>query len=292
MEGHRKKRRKVGLGDDEEATGDTVRSNGMDTVDVQKLERAAPKVTGPQGGISSNWMKMKAEIASSGRQKRGSHPRATSLQAAAKVVQQVAEDEKVGSPQPLGKDMGPTKVVAMDCEMVGVGDDGVRSILARVCLVNAHGNVLYDKHVQPLERVTDYRTHVSGVRAKDLKKTAEEFFQVQKEVAALLKDRIVVGHALQNDMQALLLSHPKRFIRDTSKYAPLRKHGRPRALRHLAEEILGLRIQAGEHSPVDDARAALYIYLKFKKDWEQSLLPKKQKRIQAPEKTPAKSEKR
>jgi hypothetical protein len=38
--------------------------------------------------------------------------------------------------------------------------------------INAHGNVLYDKHVQPLERVTDYRTHVSGVRAKDLKKTA------------------------------------------------------------------------------------------------------------------------
>jgi hypothetical protein len=30
---------------------------------------------------------------------------------------------------------------------------------------------------------------------------AVDFFQVQKEVAALLKDRIVVGHALQNDMQ-------------------------------------------------------------------------------------------
>lgn len=40
---------------------------------------------------------------------------------------------------------------------------------------------------------------------------------------------------------------------------------KPRALRHLASEVLGLTIQEGEHSPVDDARAALYIYLKHRK---------------------------
>jgi hypothetical protein len=40
---------------------------------------------------------------------------------------------------------------------------------------------------------------------------------------------------------------------------------KPRALRHLAAEQLGLAIQVGEHSPVDDARAALYIYLKHRK---------------------------
>ncbi len=40
---------------------------------------------------------------------------------------------------------------------------------------------------------------------------------------------------------------------------------RPRALRHLAQEQLGLTIQAGEHNPVDDARAALYLYLRHRK---------------------------
>lgn len=40
---------------------------------------------------------------------------------------------------------------------------------------------------------------------------------------------------------------------------------KPRALRHLAAEQLGLVIQEGEHSPVDDARAALYIYQKHRK---------------------------
>ena len=58
----------------------------------------------------------------------------------------------------------------MDCEMVGVGSDGQDSILARVSIVNQFGQCIYDTFVKPTESVTDYRTHVSGVRAKDLAK--------------------------------------------------------------------------------------------------------------------------
>lgn len=71
--------------------------------------------------------------------------------------------------------------------------------------------------------------------------------------------------------QALLLSHPRKFIRDTARFPPLMRatapgrRPKPRALRHLAAQHLGLTIQAGEHSPVDDARAALYLYLRFQK---------------------------
>ena len=53
--------------------------------------------------------------------------------------------------------------------MVGAGDRGCISLLARVSIVNSHGHVLYDTFVKPKERVTDYRTFVSGVRASDLK---------------------------------------------------------------------------------------------------------------------------
>jgi len=56
----------------------------------------------------------------------------------------------------------------MDCEMVGVGDDGKESILARVSMVNQYGCCIYDTFVKPTERVTDYRTKVSGVRRADL----------------------------------------------------------------------------------------------------------------------------
>lgn len=44
-----------------------------------------------------------------------------------------------------------------------------------------------------------------------------------------------------------------------------------RSLRDLAAQHLGLVIQQGEHSSVDDARAALLLYKKFSRKWEQSL---------------------
>lgn len=56
----------------------------------------------------------------------------------------------------------------MDCEMVGVGEDGKDSVLARVSIVNQFGNVLLDKYVKPREQVTDYRTAVSGIRPHNI----------------------------------------------------------------------------------------------------------------------------
>ncbi|KAL6749604.1 ribonuclease H-like domain-containing protein [Haematococcus lacustris] len=163
----------------------------------------------------------------------------------------------------------------MDCEMVGVGPDGLRSALARVAVVNSEGHVLLDRFVRPKERVVDYRTQYSGVRPADLHgPQVLELEAAQAQVAALLKGRMLVGHGLQNDLKALLLDHPRKDMRDTARYPPLMRRlgpgrkAKPRALRHLAAELLGLDIQSGEHSPVDDARAALYLYLRLRQEWE------------------------
>ncbi len=72
-------------------------------------------------------------------------------------------------------------------------------------------------------------------------------------------------------LQALLLSHPRKMTRDTATYPPLMmsvgkgQKAKSRSLRHLAETELGLSIQAGEHSPIDDARSTLYLYHKHRK---------------------------
>ena len=55
---------------------------------------------------------------------------------------------------------GLTKVLGMDCEMVGVGRDGTDSVLARVSIVNHFGHPVYDKFVSPREKVTDYRFEI------------------------------------------------------------------------------------------------------------------------------------
>ena len=116
---------------------------------------------------------------------------------------------------------GVTKILGMDCEMVGVGEDGSDSILARVSIVNHFGNCLYDKFVAPREKVTDYRTQVSGVREEDLA-DAPNFKTVQAEVAELIKGRTLVGHAIHHDLKVLFLDHPKKMIRDTSNYKRFR----------------------------------------------------------------------
>ena len=48
---------------------------------------------------------------------------------------------------------GITKILGMDCEMVGVGMTGTDSILARVSIVNHFGHMVYDKFVAPREKV-------------------------------------------------------------------------------------------------------------------------------------------
>lgn len=53
--------------------------------------------------------------------------------------------------------------------MVGTGPDGSYSMLARVCIVNNHGHTLYDTFVSPMDKITDYRSTISGVLPKDLR---------------------------------------------------------------------------------------------------------------------------
>ncbi|KAM6583937.1 hypothetical protein CsatB_010939 [Cannabis sativa] len=167
---------------------------------------------------------------------------------------------------PVNDDFSVTGAIAMDCEMVGVGQ-GNKSALGRATLVNQWGNVIYDEFVRPIERVVDFRTQISGIRPQDLRK-AKDFRTVQNKVAELTKGRILVGHALRNDLKALLLSHPKKDVRDTSEYPPFLREGSSRALRHLAAEFLNVEIQNGEHCPIQDARAAMVLYQKNKKIWE------------------------
>jgi len=172
---------------------------------------------------------------------------------------------------------GLTKIIGMDCEMVGVGRNGDDSILARVSIVNHFGNMIYDSFVKPRESVTDYRTSVSGVRPKDLI-NAPDFKQVQEKVSEIMKGRILVGHAIHHDLKVLFLDHPRKMIRDTSKYKPFRAQfgGKTPGLKKLCERYIGVRVQTGEHSSVQDAQAAVRLYTLVRNDWEQAIKDKHQ----------------
>ncbi|KAF9115676.1 3'-5' exonuclease [Mortierella sp. AM989] len=182
------------------------------------------------------------------------------------------------------------KYIGIDCEMVGVGPEGIQSALARVSLVNYYGVTILDLYVRPMERVTDFRTEVSGITPKHLVK-AVEFKDAQKQVADIILDKIVVGHAVHNDFKALLLDHPQRLIRDTSRYQPFRAiaKGKTPSLKRLAQEILGIKIQHGSHSSVEDARITILLYRKHKEAWDSSLALKAKRMTQKATKTKKKA---
>ncbi|GAB0493641.1 hypothetical protein MMPV_004926 [Pyropia vietnamensis] len=172
-------------------------------------------------------------------------------------------------------------VLAMDCEMVGVGPGGKESALARVSIVDARGAVVLDTHVVVAEPVTDYRTWVSGILPHHVaadSPTANSYAATQQAVAHLIKGRLLVGHALHNDLKSLMLDHPRRMTRDTSLWYKQHGHGErkqvggrrtPPALRKLATTVLGIDgFQHGEHDSVGDARVALALYKKSSKRWE------------------------
>ena len=164
--------------------------------------------------------------------------------------------------------------LALDCEMVGVGTDGKRSALARVVVLNFDERIVYSAFVQPPEPVTDYRSYVSGVRPEHMRH-ALNFRTAQTEVAQLLRDRTLIGHALHNDLKALMLDHPSAAVRDTAHFPPYRKAqvtgSRPRRLRDLAREFLGWEIQGDAHSPAEDAVAALRLYKLKMSEWERAI---------------------
>lgn len=178
-----------------------------------------------------------------------------------------SEHDKINNGLTDGLSVG--KYIAIDCEMVGVGEGGYESVLARLSVVDFHGRQIYDSYVRPQEPVTDWRTPISGMQPKHMR-VARSFADVQQQAHQLLEGRVVVGHDVKHDLEVLKLSHPVRDIRDTAKYPAFKKLGNSRkpALRLLAQELLHIEIQKGQHSSVQDARVAMLLFRKHKSGFD------------------------
>ena len=169
--------------------------------------------------------------------------------------------------------------VAMDCEMVGVGPNGYKSMVARVTIVGWNGNILLDEFVKPQQQVTDYRTFVSGIAASDLESATLTFEECREKVLEILEGKVLVGHALKNDFRSLSISHPWDLTRDTAKYEPFMQTRFddgvlwPRKLKDLAKQKLHRDIQdpSKPHSAYEDAVTALDLYRKARRKWEKAM---------------------
>ncbi len=172
--------------------------------------------------------------------------------------------------------------------MVGVGPEGLESAAARVTLCNWAEEVILDTFVKVPVEVTDYRTFVSGIEAKDLEgPKAMDLKDVQDMVQRTLHGKILIGHALENDLKALQITHPWHDTRDSAIYPPFMQEVpdhedsscsslRPRKLKELVKDRLGNDIQqlGKAHDPAEDALSALRLYKAERFQWEQFVVQK------------------
>jgi len=164
--------------------------------------------------------------------------------------------------------------------MVGIGPRGCQSALARVTIVSWDHYILFDTYIKVEEPVTDYRTFVSGIRPLDLKSDkAISLEDAKLVVRSMIRGKILVGHALKCDLAALGLSNflPWYSLRDTANYFPFMTRTsypgdipRPRKLRDLANDILGMKIQVDgrSHCSYEDAVASIELYKVARFSWE------------------------
>ena len=75
-----------------------------------------------------------------------------------------------------------------------------------------------------------------------------------------------MGHSLEHDFKVMKYYPPKRITRDTALY--FKEGNKKPSLKSLVEKHLGKSIQTGEHSSVEDAKATMELYLKFRNEWE------------------------
>lgn len=187
---------------------------------------------------------------------------------------------------PMGKrDM----YFALDCEMVGVGPEGLESALARVSIVNWDYEIVLDTYVKVDQPVSDYRTFVSGIKEENLQsESAMSVEDVRSITSNILRGKILIGHGLENDLKVLGLSHPITDIRDTATYEPFMRRVpsistvqtnemtflKPRKLKDLVLEKLGKEIQVLglPHSPVEDAISCMDLYKSVRLSWEQAMI--------------------
>jgi len=123
-------------------------------------------------GSTSNWERLKAQGGLTLSNPTGSG-RGGKRKEKVEVKVRVKGDGRDGRDGGDGGDNGQrgglTRLLAIDCEMVGAGVGGSVSLLARVSIVNTSGQVVYDTYVSPGECVTDYRTRWSGIRPYHIK---------------------------------------------------------------------------------------------------------------------------
>lgn len=158
---------------------------------------------------------------------------------------------------------GP-RVFAIDCEMC---QSRVGKELTRVTVLDEQGSTLLDELVKPENEIIDYLTIYSGITKEMLENVETKLSDIQKIIRDMISaEDIIVGHSLENDLNALKMRHPRIIDTALSFRHPTNPYQKP-SLKHLTKEYLRRDIQTGRngHDSCEDAKACIdLLELKYK----------------------------
>lgn len=96
-------------------------------------------------------------------------------------------------------------IVALDCELVYTT---AGMSLARLTVVDSNGHVVLDEHVKPTAPVLDTNFRFSGVKPEHLESAELDIVGVRSKLGEIIDEKtVMVGHGLENDLNALRLIH-------------------------------------------------------------------------------------
>ena len=147
--------------------------------------------------------------------------------------------------------MSKRSAVALDCEMVGIGNKN-ESEVARISAIDyLTGEILIDALIQPTKPVTDWRTEYSGITEEALVSAVAQGKTLMgwpEARASLFKHidtaTVLIGQSLNFDLVALGIQHERivdSAILASDAVGPGVK--RQWGLKNLCNQLLDIKIQ-------------------------------------------------
>ncbi|KAM3067143.1 hypothetical protein ACMFMG_011697 [Clarireedia jacksonii] len=160
--------------------------------------------------------------------------------------------------------------VALDCEMAGVAGGGSEAIL--LCVTDyLTGAVLLNRYVSPREPIIQMRSSIHGISKSILETATRQGQTLRGWEAARLElwkyidsNTIIVGHALQHDLDALRMIHPRIVDSAILSRNAVGIHRIRWGLQTLCSELVHIQIRKNKeaiHDCLEDVLAAREVIL-------------------------------
>lgn len=133
---------------------------------------------------------------------------------------------------------------------------------SQIAIVDYDNNILYETYVKP----RGFPKSAIVRRGIDRKSDVSKPYDIVKgEIIEIMKDKIIIGHDLQNEFLAFELDESKYKVIDTAKLPIFSTIIlKPRKLKDLVKEGMDRDIQIGKHNAKEDAIATMDIVKKYK----------------------------